>query len=58
MKQCRFCDNWIPFYGQDTCSACEVELCEIHVVKYPEPEDDDDRSYDSFVDMQCEDKTK
>lgn len=22
MKQCRFCNNWIPFYGTDTCLEC------------------------------------
>jgi hypothetical protein len=22
MKQCRFCNNEIPFYGRDTCDFC------------------------------------
>lgn len=29
MKQCRFCDNELPFYGSDTCSTClEVQYLE------------------------------
>jgi hypothetical protein len=23
MKQCRFCDAMIPFYGSDTCAKCK-----------------------------------
>jgi hypothetical protein len=23
MKQCRFCDAEVPFYGSDTCAACQ-----------------------------------
>lgn len=26
MKQCRFCNNEISFYGGDTCSECEEKL--------------------------------
>ena len=25
MKQCRFCNNEVPFYGSDTCEACKLE---------------------------------
>ena len=25
MKQCRFCDADIPFYGSDTCYACQLQ---------------------------------
>lgn len=26
MKQCRFCDADIPYYGGDTCSACLIKM--------------------------------
>ena len=24
MKQCRFCDNSVPYYGSDTCFKCKL----------------------------------
>ena len=24
MKQCRFCDREVPFFGSDTCSDCRL----------------------------------